>query len=56
MVWGGSWVGAGGEEGIGDEVFGVGDVGDFAFSVFEELGAEGLEKLGVGEELHSLGV
>ncbi len=37
VFWGGGFVGAGGEEGIGDEVFGVWGVGDFAFSVFEEF-------------------
>ena len=37
MLRGGGFVGTGGEEGVGYEVFGVRGVGDFAFSVFEEL-------------------
>ena len=47
MLLGGGLVGAGGEEGFGDEVFGVWGVFDFAFGVFEEFGAEGLEEFGV---------
>jgi len=47
VLLGGGLVGAGDEEGFGDEVFSVGGVGDFAFGVFEEFGAEGLEELGV---------